>query len=103
MSSTIASSILRTFSAWRSSLDEKVIALILVTPATTCATSGPEQLLDALDRRQRVFDHVVEEAGGDGDRVELQVGQKIGDSEGMDQVGFPEWRTCPRCSNAENT
>jgi hypothetical protein len=30
----------------------------------------------------------VEEPGRDGDRVELEVGQKIGDSEGMDQVGF---------------
>ena len=41
MSSTIASSILRKFSACRSSLDENGMALILVTPSTTCATSGP--------------------------------------------------------------
>ena len=42
MSSTMASSILRKFSAWRSSLDEKVMALIFVTPSTTWATSGPK-------------------------------------------------------------
>ena len=42
MSSTIASSILRKFSACRSSLDENGIALILVTPSTTWATSGPK-------------------------------------------------------------
>ena len=41
MSSTIASSILRKFSACRSSLDENGMALILVTPSTTWATSGP--------------------------------------------------------------
>ncbi len=49
---------------------------------------GPEELADALDRRQRVFDDVVEEAGGDGDGVELQVGKEIGDGEGVDQVRF---------------
>src|SRR6266571_3673273 len=42
MSSTIASSILRKFSACRSSLDENGIALIFVTPSTTWATSGPK-------------------------------------------------------------
>ena len=42
MSSTIARSILRKFSAWRSSLDEKVMALILVTPSTRWATSRPK-------------------------------------------------------------
>ena len=41
MSSTIARSILRKFSAWRSSLDENGMALILVTPSTMWATSGP--------------------------------------------------------------
>ncbi len=43
MSSTIASSILRKFSACRSSLvaDDSGMALILVTPSTTWATSGP--------------------------------------------------------------
>ena len=49
---------------------------------------GAEQLLDALDGRQRVFDDVVEEAGGDGDGVELHVGEEVGDGEGMDQVGL---------------
>ena len=47
-----------------------------------------EELLDALDGRQRVFDDVVEEAGGDGDRVELHVREEVGDREGMDQVGL---------------
>ena len=38
----MASSILRKFSAWRSSLVENEIELILVTPSTTWATSDPK-------------------------------------------------------------
>ena len=49
---------------------------------------GAEQLLDALDGRQRVFDDVVEEAGGDGHGVELHVGEEVGDGERMDEVGL---------------
>ena len=49
---------------------------------------GAEQLLDPLDGGQRVLDDVVEEAGGDGDGVELHVGQEVGDGEGVDQVGL---------------
>src|SRR5881409_3551829 len=82
MSSTIASSILRKFSACRSSLDENRMALILVTPSTTWATSA-EQLPDPLDGRQRVFDDVVEQSGGDGDGIQLEVGQEVGDREGV--------------------
>ena len=41
MSSTMASSIFRKFSACLSSLDENGIAPSLVTPSTTCATSLP--------------------------------------------------------------
>src|SRR5438094_650671 len=43
MSSTIARSILRKFSACRSSLDENGIAPSLVTPSTTCAMSLPNR------------------------------------------------------------
>ena len=91
MSSTIASSILRKFSACRSSLDEadSGIALIFVTPSTTWATSGPKSVVDALDRREGVLDHVVEQAGGDRDGVELHVRQEVGDRQGMDQVRLP--------------
>ena len=45
-----------------------------------------EELLDALDRRERVLHHVVEQAGGDGDGVELHVGEKVGDGERMNEV-----------------
>ena len=84
----MARSILRKFSAWRSALDENGMALILVTPSTRCATSLPEQLLDLLDRRQGVFDDVVEEAGDDGGGVEAEVGEEVGHLQGVDQVGL---------------
>ena len=49
---------------------------------------GPEQLLDAADRRQGVLDDVVEQAGGDGHHVQPHVGQQAGHFEGVDQVGL---------------
>jgi hypothetical protein len=45
MSSTIARTILRTFSACASSFETLPRLLILVTPSTRCATSGPKYLL----------------------------------------------------------
>ena len=47
---------------------------------------GAEKLLDALDRRLRVLDDVVEQPGGDGDDVELHVGEEIGHLERMDEI-----------------
>src|SRR6266508_89756 len=47
-----------------------------------------EELFNPLNRRERVFDDIVEEPGGNGDRVELHVGQKVGDGKGMNQVWF---------------
>ena len=48
-----------------------------------------EQLLDALDGRERVFDHVVQQAGRNGDDVEPHVGEDVGDLERMDEVRLP--------------
>ncbi len=45
MSSTMASIILRRFSAWRSSRVANSILLILVTPSTMCATCSPNSRL----------------------------------------------------------
>ena len=39
-------------------------------------------------RRQRVFDDVVEQPGRDGDGVELEVDQELGDGQGVDEVGL---------------
>ncbi len=50
---------------------------------------GAEELLDALDRRLRVLDDVVEQAGGDRHDVELHVGEEIGHLERVDEVRLP--------------
>ena len=88
MSSTIASSILRKFSACRSSLDENGIAPSLVTPFDDVGDVGAEQLRDPLDRGLGVLDDVVQQPGGDGHDVELHVGEQVGDFERVDQVGL---------------
>ena len=88
MSSTIASSILRKFSTWRSSLDENGMAPILVTPSTMCATSSPKRSRRVSGVVSGVFDDVVEEAGGHADDVELHPGEDVGDFERVDQVGL---------------
>ncbi len=49
---------------------------------------GPEQFADPVDGRQRVLDNVVEEAGGDGDGIELEVGQEVGDRQRVYQIGL---------------
>ena len=49
---------------------------------------GPEQFVDPLDAGEGVFDDVVEEAGGHGDDVELEIGQEVGHLERMHHVGL---------------
>ena len=88
MSSIMASTILRTFSACASSDEAKSILLILVTPSTMCATCSPNSVLDLVDGDRGVFDGVVQQAGGDGRGVELHLGQDGGDLQRMHQVGL---------------
>ena len=86
MSSTIASSILRKFSACRSSLLENGMALIFVTPFDDVGDVLAEGVADALDGGEGVLDDVVEEAGRHADDVQLHVGEDVGDLERMDQI-----------------
>ena len=79
---------MRKFSACRSSLDENGDRAELGHAFDDVRDVGAEQLLDPLDRRLRVLDDVVEQAGGDGDDVELHVGEQVGDLERVDQVGL---------------
>ncbi len=48
----------------------------------------PEELLDALDGGEGVFDDVVEEAGGNGHGVQLHICEKVGYGERVDEVRF---------------
>ena len=88
MSSTIARIILRKLSASACSGSRSWIFEIFVTPSTMWATSGPKYSPTDLHGRQRVLDHVVEEPGDHARHVELEVGQDVGDLEGMDEVGL---------------
>ena len=49
---------------------------------------GAEELFDPLDRGQRVFHDVVQQPGGNRHRVELHVGQEVGDGKRVDKVGL---------------
>ena len=66
-----------------------VIESVDAMPSLTAKQEqGLEDALDALDRGQRVFDDVVEQAGGDGDDVEFHVGEEVGDGQRVNQVGL---------------
>jgi hypothetical protein len=56
---------------------------------------GAEQLADPVDRRQGFFHDVVEQPGRDGDRVQLHIGEEIGDRQGMDEVWLPRMAHLP--------
>ena len=88
MSSTIARSILRKLSACRSSLDENCRRRQLGDALDDVRDLLAEQLADLLDGVRRVLDDVVQEAGGDGDDVQPQVGEDVGDLERVDEVGL---------------
>ena len=103
MSSTIASSILRKFSAWRSSLEEKGMALILVTPSTTWATSGPKS-----SRIRSIVVRVSSTTSWSRPAAmattsSFMSARKSATARGWIRYGSPEWRTWPRCSKAEKT
>ena len=83
---TMASSILRTFSAWRSSLFANWILSILVTPSTMCATCSPNfaAMSSVVDRR--IFDRVVQQPGGNGRRIQLHLRQHERDFKRMQNI-----------------
>ena len=49
---------------------------------------GAEIFLDVGQRSRRVFDHVVQDRSGNGLRVEMHVGQLLGDGDRVRNVGF---------------
>ena len=86
MSRAIATTILRKFSACRSSFEVKLIFESLVTPSTRKATSSPNSCSMSSSVAQRVLDHVVEQAGADAGGVEPELGDDAGDGCRMDEV-----------------
>ncbi len=103
MSSTIASSILRKFSACRCSLDENGIAPSLVTPSTTCAMSWPN-----TSRMRSMLVSVssttsCSSPAATATTSSFRSARMAATSRGCTRYGSPEWRTCPLCSKAEKT
>ena len=85
-SRAMATSILRKFSAWRSSREEKASLPILVTPSTRSAISLAELALEVLLGGLGVLQDVVEQAGRHRGDVHLEVDQEAGDLQGVGQV-----------------
>ena len=74
-SAVMAMIIFFSVSAWASSTSTSEILEILVTPQTMSLISWPKSLVRSSRRVLRILDHVVQQAGGDGDFVQLHVGQ----------------------------
>ena len=102
-SATMASSILRTFSACRSSRLANWILSILVTPSTMCATWSPKLLVDLLAGGRRVLDGVVQQRGGDGRRVQLHLHQHLGHLERVHDVGLAAQARLPLVVATQNS
>ena len=77
MSSAIASSILRMFSACCCSWLCVLNFDSFVTPSTRRATFGAEALLDVAEAVLGVLRDVVEQLALDGDRVDAEVGEDL--------------------------
>ena len=89
---TIASSILRTFSAWRASGASRSSRLIFVTPSTSRATSGPNCSEIFSSGNLRIFDDVVKQRGAQRGHVQLHVRQDMRHFNGWERYGSPESR-----------
>ncbi len=87
MSSDIASTSLRKFSACLVWSDCSSMRDSLVTPSTSRAMSAPNSALDVVERRDRVLDRVVQQAGDDRGGVELHPGEDAGDLDRVREIG----------------
>jgi hypothetical protein len=56
---------------------------------------GAEGLADALDGGEGVLDDIVQQAGGDADHVQLQLGEDVGHFQGVDEVGLARMAHLP--------
>src|SRR5207245_5095418 len=85
------------------SLDWNGIALIFVTPSTTCATSEPNSssmrsiVVSVSSTTSWSRPAAMATASN------FMSARKSATARGWMRYGSPEWRTWPRCSKAENT
>ena len=87
MSSDIARTSLRKFSACLVWSDCSSIRDSLVTPSTSRADFRAEQPLDIVEGRDRVLDRVVQQPGHDRGAVELHLREDARDLDGMGEIG----------------
>ena len=85
---TMASSILRMFSAWWSSRFANLILVQLGDAFDDVRNLLVEPPGDLGAGDVGVFDCVVQQAGGDGGRIHLEVGEDLADLQRMDDVGL---------------
>ncbi len=84
----MASSILRTLSAWRSSRDGQIQLAQLGDAVDAARHLVAEILADLFERGGGVFDHIVQEPGLQAHHVHVHVGQLAGHQQRMDHVGL---------------
>ena len=100
MSRAIATTILRKFSAWRSSLRGEVDLAELGDAVDEERDLVAELALDVLGGRRRVLDHVVQQRRADAGRVEVQLRDDVGDADRMDEVRVARLAQLALCMRA---
>ena len=85
-SSAMASNSLRRFSACLASLVTRSSLFSLVRPSTSAPMSWPNRLIDLGAGRLGILDRVVQQRGGDGGVVELEVGENRRDFDRMGEI-----------------
>ena len=86
-SSAMASRSLRRFSACLASLVTRSSFFSLVRPSTSAPMSGPNRLIDLGPRGLGILDGIVQQRGGDGGVVELEVGEDGRHFDRMGEIG----------------
>ena len=62
--------------------------LNLVTPETMCRTSCPNMHSISSGRGMGVFNDIMQQPGGDADRIQFHISQNTGHFQRVGQVGF---------------
>ena len=93
MSLDIATTILRTVSAW--ALSPYLSLSSFVTPSTSIAISSPNSAAQVVECVVGVLDRVVQQRGGDGLRADAEVGEDLRDRDRVRDVRLAARRTCP--------
>ncbi len=100
---TMASSILRTFSAWRASGASRSSRLILVTPSTSVAMSGPKRSAMRCVETRVSSTTSCSNAALSVVMSSFMSARICATSRGCERYGSPDCRSCERCCSAANS